>query len=667
MTIPFGSVAEVPSLARWRLLASGVLLLTIVGACRPTPPAPLPVPPMPAPVAPTPAPAASAPVAPATPAAAAETATGKPGETPADKPADPPNAKAAEKSAEKPADAPPASDAGPGKSSAAAGEPKTEVAEPATASVAQQPASVEPDQRFLVLTPGGPVQVGVVISLQGATLDAALEQLVEAAFRAADEDGDGQATWKDVLENPKFQSGQFGNLMANDAEQRAQLVRLYDADRDGLVDRSELPRFLTRNSGGGRAFALQSSNEFRSSNRPRSATRLILDADRNGAIDAQEATESPGRLLHRDADNDEAILAGELKQNDDADELAPRPAMSGRRRTDEPDTAVWLTNPGIDLQKRWGMVLFLLQELYSYGDPVRSTDWPLTPQLFTTLDTDQDGTLERSEVPQLAEQSPHLVIEVSFGGDQPSGPRLKLRSMNSELASMKPVVRERPSRLSLELSDVELEFFVNEDPALTNAAQAAMTQFMALDRDQNGYLSKEEVPNPIPGTDATFESFDADRDGKVVLDELRRYLDQRFAVARAQVRARVADQEDALFSALDTDGDGRLSQREVRQVPDRLRGMDRNQDGLVQTHEIPGSMVVGFVRGNSDQDPQLFAAPAVVGDPVADQPKWFRGMDANADGEISRREFFGTQDRFATLDKNQDGYLSVDEAAAAGK
>ena len=46
-------------------------------------------------------------------------------------------------------------------------------------------------------------------------------------------------------------------------------------------------------------------------------------------------------------------------------------------------------------------------------------------------------------------------------------------------------------------------------------------------------------------------------------------------------------------------------------------------------------------------------------------PNWFQRMDANGDGDLSRREFLGSSDRFAELDANQDGFVDAAEAEQA--
>jgi len=526
---------------------------------------------------------------------------------------------------------------------------------------AEEAVDPPPTERFALLTPGGPLIVDVIITLDGDAHSSALEELVDEAYAAADTDGDGERTWEEVANSPRFMYGQFGNLPVNDDAQKRQLITMYDRNQDGLVDRGELPRFVTRNIGRARSFSLRSSNEFRTANRAQSPFRLLLDADHNGAITPAEMAAAPARLLSRDADDDQIITLADFK----GDGQAMPGQMSSRRRTSEPDTAILIND-----RTKWAYASFALQELYAFGDVVRGRDWPLTPELFATLDTDGDDLLDRQEVEQLATVKPHLRLRARFGvkdaEDAVPVTSLELDFVDPSIEAAVTAIRRHQRRVSLELSRVEIEFFVNEDPALGNYEQVAQNQFNALDADGNGYLQEDEVPNQVPGFDVPFAGVDANADGKVYLDELTAFLALRQRAYRGQVRARAADQEDALFTALDTSGDGRLHAREIAATPEMLAKMDLNQDGVLQSHEIPGSMVVGFVRGNPQQDDGLFVMPIGTSDTAnVKLPRWFLGMDTNADGEIGVHEFLGSAERFAEFDKNGDGFINPAELPEA--
>ena len=46
-------------------------------------------------------------------------------------------------------------------------------------------------------------------------------------------------------------------------------------------------------------------------------------------------------------------------------------------------------------------------------------------------------------------------------------------------------------------------------------------------------------------------------------------------------------------------------------------------------------------------------------------PMWFRKMDRNRDGDVSRREFLGSDELFKKIDLDGDGLISVEEAEKA--
>jgi hypothetical protein len=54
---------------------------------------------------------------------------------------------------------------------------------------------------------------------------------------------------------------------------------------------------------------------------------------------------------------------------------------------------------------------------------------------------------------------------------------------------------------------------------------------------------------------------------------------------------------------------------------------------------------------------------AAEGDPS--RPDWFRNMDKDTDGRLSRTEFIGTDEQFKQIDTNGDQFISPAEARAA--
>ena len=516
--------------------------------------------------------------------------------------------------------------------------------------------AVESTERFALFATGGPLIIDVQIGINGEDHQNSLEKLVDLALAAADVDGDGEPTWMEVTTSDLFLYGQFGNLPFESDDQREQLVRLYDRNpMNGIVDRAEVPRFLTRNAGRARAFSLRSSNEFRSNNRTKSPLRRILDTDSDGSLSDAEMTAATSRMLQLDEDDDEILTPREVAQ----DPLARPRQLSNSRRRNQPDTA-WLIHDEV----KWKLVHYVLSELYSYEGDIQAADWPSTPQLFRELDVNQDGVVTPDEVSGIATVPAHIVLAVQYGeGGSDPAPTIKFTSLHADVESQIVSCYHYPQRCSLELAKAEIEFFVNEDPSLTQSQQQSESQLKMFDSDENGYLDADEFPNNRLGADAPFEAIDSNGDGMLYVEELVQYFDLRQAAFRGQVRARTADQPDTMFTALDTDGDGLLKAREIHEATSRLRRLDRNNDRHLQSHEIPGSMVVGFVRGNPQSDGFLQVVPtAVRSNPNgADTPKWFQGMDSNGDGEISSREFIGEPTLFAAFDRDADGFLTVGE------
>jgi len=594
--------------------------------------------------------------------------------------------KAAPKVAAKPASVPVASPVQP------ADVQPTPPAEHAKAETTPPPAEIPPApppetfgrERIVLLAPANPIIIEFQLTIDGQPHTAALERLVGEVMKLADEDGDGRVTWKDLCANKRIKFGQFGNLAIEGDNGEKQIMDRYDIDNDGIVDATELPRFLTRNAGGSRPFSIRGTADYRDTNRRASPTWRLLDADDDGGISADERTAASSRLMQRDANDDEILLTSELNPR----ALALDPGMMNQARRRGSDAAR-LLGPHAD----WGSVQLALEQQYAGSSLIHEGDFPLTPELFAQLDADGDGRLARGEYQKLNEVQPHLVVAVEFGRAEEAGdrgqetgasdqeldededgetrpaakaePKLRVASAAPALAGESPQVIEQPGRLTIAIGGVLLTLYTNDTVASSDFAEQAKQAIAMYDNNKDGYLVKDEVPENLQAQFGRFEAIDVDEDGKAFPAEIEAFLSQQQAGLRAQVHAKAGDREDVLFAALDANRDERLDTREALAAADRLQALDGNADGAVTADELPELMVIGLARGSLENADSTFAPPPVtVRGPAGDAPRWFTAMDANGDGAISRREFIGSPEKFNELDKDGNGLLELGEATA---
>ncbi len=125
---------------------------------------------------------------------------------------------------------------------------------------------------------------------------------------------------------------------------------------------------------------------------------------------------------------------------------------------------------------------------------------------------------------------------------------------------------------------------------------------MSFDKDGDGKLSKEEVPERMQGL---FARGDANSDGFLTREELTKMAEsQAGSTSPQQGREEGRDRRlgllrrDPITAAFDTDNDGVLSAAEIDAAPAALAKLDKNADGKISEDEVrpnfgPG---VGFQR-----------------------------------------------------------------------
>ena len=164
--------------------------------------------------------------------------------------------------------------------------------------------------------------------------------------------------------------------------------------------------------------------------------------------------------------------------------------------------------------------------------------------------------------------------------------------------------------------------------------------------------------------------------GKVSLKDVLAYLDKiedlRERAQASCVSLTVGDQGRGLFDLLDTNHDGRLGLREMRQAPQVLGQLDRAGRGYITREDVPRQYQFDVRLGQAGGGPVIAnAAILLLGQrppppppPTTRGPRWFRKMDRNRDGDVSRKEFLGTDEEFRAIDTDGDGLISPEEARA---
>ncbi len=166
-----------------------------------------------------------------------------------------------------------------------------------------------------------------------------------------------------------------------------------------------------------------------------------------------------------------------------------------------------------------------------------------------------------------------------------------------------------------------------------------------------------------------FDMMDKDGDGKLYMKEVDAYVDQQTQAARSQMVLSVDDQGRAIFAIVDLNRDRHLGIREIRDSVARVSSWDRNGDGVIRSDEIPHHYQMSIGRGQITNVGQHAVARGTMtptpAQAAAVGPSWFRKMDRNRDGDISRREFLGPRAAFERLDGDRDGLIDAGEASKA--
>jgi Ca2+-binding EF-hand superfamily protein len=514
-----------------------------------------------------------------------------------------------------------------------------------------KPRAVARDGQDLVFFHGSrPYRFRLHLQVKGRPFLADWGAVIGHLFRYLDADGDGVLSQAELARAPSPR--QWLQLLegATELEPDAapDLAAVAGAPAAGPVTPARLESYYRRSAAG----PLRVEWGWRQGGDDALTVALFqhLDRDRDGKL-ARAELEAAFPALHKlDANGDEMVTPGELLGGG----YAPPEFLFHKAADHEPvphPFPVLVLHPDhpVDLPKR------LLDRYDRDGNGKLSrAEFGLDPAAFGRLDADRDGELDAAELARWRDLPPDLEVVVPL--DAPG--RLDMTVVPAGPADPPAVAarRARHGGLVLSFRDQQVELLCAEGQAVRKARRKSLLAGFG-----KGPLTGKDIYQPPFTRVGLFRLADRDGDGKLSRQEYAAYLDLVDNVQATITFLTVVDRGRTLFELLDADHDGRLSQRELRSAWARVAPWARA--GALRRGHIPQQFQLTLSHGARLPD----QAPSIAGARPQRGPLWFRKMDRNGDGDVSRTEFLGTAEQFRRIDTDGDGLIDAQEAERADR
>lgn len=501
--------------------------------------------------------------------------------------------------------------------------------------------------RLVYLGASGPLFLKLELTIDGQPISEFRQAYVARQFSRFDKDDNGSLSAKEASAVPSF-----GQVASGAAVPGDDWKSLDVSPQDGQLSLTEVTSHYEAFMGP--AFSLTR----------RIHDRLLdvdlvtqLDASRDRSVSEAELQSGHDALRLLDLDDDETISAAELAPLSDP---TGRPAFVTESEDGLQAYPFVLLTDDADLP---AIAAQIVRQYDRAASESESADGDSTSNEPT-------GELSSAEIPASFRQL--------FRFDQDHNKELStaeliaaLQQPGESLAVTVEMPKYGKPRISQpELPDRSIDFSVKRGAAaMSDTVNFFRIQMLRIDADKNRYLDAQEFRG-LNLEGATFELVDRNGDEQVVADEVVSFLEERASLSQLRVIMRVDLQRRSLFEILDANTDRRLTRREFLRGPERIAEYDANRNRALDAAEIESRYRVtielaqpGLIPDSQMTMQQGSSSPRLQG--ATDGPEWFRRMDLNQDGDVSRREFLGPTVDFARIDANRDQAISADEALAA--
>jgi Ca2+-binding EF-hand superfamily protein len=531
-----------------------------------------------------------------------------------------------------------------------------------------------------------PVLIRVHLMIGDKPYTAAWEAWMDKLFAWFDLDNNGFLDQKEAarLMTSQFLQFQTQGSIGGPNNQTVPFVQL-DKNKDGKVDKEEF-RAYYRNAGFNPLRFFNQNFQARTAKQTNDSLYRHLGLKPDAELKKDDAARLVGLMARLDENEDEMLIASELNLDGDGSNAygAVVPPISGRMVPAQ----VPMEQGLIQIQPNMTPATMARQLMAHYD---KNKDGKLTPgegglsaEFIAQFDVDKDGKLDMEEVKAFFRRQPDLVFRARVGPlntgikgmlnsiGLPIGQRQRAELLNPTGPVARKVRKIDGDNMGFDLGDARFAFQAQQGNTFNNRNNGVknfyLQEFDNVVDKKKGYVEKkqEKENQGRPFLFQLFTQADKNNDGKLTRKELSDWLDLVGEGGSSYVTFQVNDMGRSLFDLIDHNSDSRLSIRELRTAWDRIHPLCKEGKGLLQAN-LPRTLRITMGQGQA-----FFNGPFVVdftGQPAPNVlvkrksvPTWFTKMDINRDGDVSPKEWLGTEEEFKAIDTDGDGLISAEEA-----